>query len=636
MGKLNKQIKQVVDPVLLLVALNKQMLSAGCLGLLLMPLSFSLPAVEAVANADLEQLLESATRLQLAKDPGWLNLLHYKSHVFTGVYSQADDGEFFLAADGHVNAQAELQATLKDLWLNKHGQCKFPARLHWLDARLHFKQQLPVVECVEFNQWRDKLAVSTVTLVFPSMYLNNPASMFGHTFLRLDQKNKPALLNYTLSYAARSDADDTAIEYVYKGLAGGYAGVFAVQPYFETVQSYGDIEHRDIWEYSLNLTQAEVDQLIRHAWEIRHTQFDYYFLRENCSYRLLSVLDVARPGINMTRQNNFPVYAAPVDTVRAVMDGGFVKQKNYRPSISSRIEQMNQQLSATGRNAVFHIVDQHNDLLLDDFSALEQAQILDLAEDINEFKQQGRDNRLMSARSRLDIAGQQTYVFDQLSADQGHATARGHISYGEEDQQAFIELAIRPVFHDLLDKPDGFVKGAAISVMDARLRWFEERQDVQLQQLTLFNLISLAPVKRWVTPVSARLSISIEQQHVNGVDDISVMHLDSGLGLSVEQGLAIFYLLADFSAEYSGWYEKNHKGYLGAEAGAVFNFDSGRMLFAAQWLNGVSGGQDFRDSYQWGYQFDLAKDRAVRFDYELIKYDWLENKSLDLKYLIYF
>jgi len=597
-----------------------------CLPLLVMP----------VQADELDNLIASARHLQLAADPDWLNLLHYKSHVFTGVYSQADDGEFFLASNGKENAEAELIATLHALFNNKETQCRFPARLYWLNSQLNFQQQLPVADCHEFNQWKNKLAVADVTLIFPSMYLNNPASMFGHTFLRLDQRNQPALLDYTLSYAARSDADDSAFEYVYKGLSGGYAGVFAVQPYFETVQSYGDIEHRDIWEFSLNLNQAEVDQLMRHVWEIRGIQFDYYFLRENCSYRLLSLLDVARPGVNMTQQHQFPVYAAPVDTVRAMIDAGFVENKHYRPAISSRIQQMYQQLNSSARTEVFNLVDNRQSLQFEHFKQYEQAQILELAQEINEFKKQDTDHYLLSARSRLDFGDRPTFEFKNISADQGHDTARWSVAYGEENNQSFVELGIRPVFHDLLDKADGFVRGAAISVLDTRLRWFDEQQKFQLQQLNIFELISLSPIEKWMTPLSVRLDISVQQQTVNNIDDAYIMSVDSGMGLSAGWGRSIVYLLADLAVEYSGYYEKNYKVYLGAEIGAVIPFEASRLLLGVQSLNGISGDKDSRDHYQMGYQFDLDKNHAIRFVYEKVEYDRQENKSLDVKYLLYF
>ena len=36
--------------------------------------------------------------------------------------------------------------------------------------------------------------------------------------------------------------------------------------------------------------------MLQHIWELRDIVFDYYFFDENCSMRLLELLDVARPG----------------------------------------------------------------------------------------------------------------------------------------------------------------------------------------------------------------------------------------------------------------------------------------------------------------------------------------------------
>ena len=59
-------------------------------------------------------------------------------------------------------------------------------------------------------------------------------------------------------------------------------------------------EHRDLWEYRLTLTPAELDRLVRHLWELLPTYYDYYFFDENCSYHLLALLEVARPGLRLT------------------------------------------------------------------------------------------------------------------------------------------------------------------------------------------------------------------------------------------------------------------------------------------------------------------------------------------------
>ena len=70
--------------------------------------------------------------------------------------------------------------------------------------------------------------------------------------------------------------------------------------------------------------------MVEHVWELRQVRFDYYFFDENCSFRLLELLEVARPSLRLTDQ--FPLTAIPADTVRAVREAGLITEVNYRPS----------------------------------------------------------------------------------------------------------------------------------------------------------------------------------------------------------------------------------------------------------------------------------------------------------------
>ena len=73
-------------------------------------------------------------------------------------------------------------------------------------------------------------------------------------------------------------------------------------PYYRKVREYNDIESRDIWEYKLKLSEEEVSRVLLHLWEMQRAEFDYYFLDENCSYQLLSLLDVAREDLHLTKE----------------------------------------------------------------------------------------------------------------------------------------------------------------------------------------------------------------------------------------------------------------------------------------------------------------------------------------------
>lgn len=350
------------------------------------PRFFSALLAFALTSQALAEQVPIDNRLrELAHDPAWLTLGHYRPDTLgSGYTSQADDPDFFISPEGKTSPHAELVATLEAIRKpgkgDSHARCRFPARDHWLREQL----ELPEAEisCPTFQEWRDTLNTETVTLVFAASYLNSPSSMFGHTFLRLDppQTDEKAdlLLASTISYAADAAAHDSEIMFAYRGIFGGYPGITTIQPYYEKIRLYSDIENRDLWEYQLNLTPAETDMLLAHAWEIREKNFDYYFFDENCAYRLLALIDVSRPGTNLL--DEVSTHAIPSDTVRWVVDHDLVASVNYRPSSATVVEHYIDQLSQEERDLAANLAYGERSVESDAIESLPpeaRAQVLD-------------------------------------------------------------------------------------------------------------------------------------------------------------------------------------------------------------------------------------------------------------------
>ncbi|MDO8697809.1 MAG: DUF4105 domain-containing protein, partial [Pseudomonas sp.] len=217
------------------------------------------------ASALAQPQLSDARLQQLATDSYWLSLGHYETGKLSGWRSHVDDPKFFLAATGPSQPAAELSATLAALYApanlgDRHAQCVFPARTRWLRAQLQL-QDLPQPACAEFATWYQDIAPHSAVLIYPAAYLNSPSSMFGHTLLRIDQadsdSNNTALLSYALNFGAFIEGSDNSMLYAWKGLMGGYPGLFALVPYREKLAEYTRLENRDLWEYRLNLTPEE-------------------------------------------------------------------------------------------------------------------------------------------------------------------------------------------------------------------------------------------------------------------------------------------------------------------------------------------------------------------------------------------
>jgi hypothetical protein len=317
-----------------------------------------------------------------------------------GYTSLIDSPGFFSAERGKADPQAELEATLAAFFAPparrqsapdaqqqpQHPQCAFVARYRWLKAALDFDPaRLPEQPCPQFAEWLAEIAPERVTLVFPAAYLNNPSSMFGHTLLRLDradQDERTRLLAYAVNYGAVT-GEDLGIMFAVHGLTGGYRGTYSVLPYHAMVRQYTDYENRDIWEYQLNLSPAETLRLVEHLWELRDQYANYFFFDENCSYQLLFLLDVARPGMALSA--NFPLHAIPADTVRAVVaQDGMVERTVFRPSSRTVIEHRLGMLDTAERALVDDLADRRrpvDDPALAALAPARRAAVLELVAD---------------------------------------------------------------------------------------------------------------------------------------------------------------------------------------------------------------------------------------------------------------
>ncbi|MEZ5906490.1 MAG: DUF4105 domain-containing protein [Geminicoccaceae bacterium] len=306
------------------------------------------------ARADaayLDELIAKAEAEGLASAPAWETLGHYRPNwLGRGRKSLIDSEGFFLAKNGKSDPSSELEATLAAFFAPaetggepalQHPQCRFVARYRWLKEQLDFDPaRLPEQDCAELDAWLATIDATSVTLIFPAAYLNNPASMFGHTLLRFDRPNQTEetrLLSYAVNYGAWTGTDNGVL-FAVLGLTGGYEGTYSVEPYYELVKRYSDLENRDIWEYQLDFSEEEVGRMLAHLWELRDQYSDYYFFDENCSYQLLFLLDAARPGLDLV--DDFDLHVIPTDSVRSVVRReGLLRHTVFRPSGETRLQQ---------------------------------------------------------------------------------------------------------------------------------------------------------------------------------------------------------------------------------------------------------------------------------------------------------
>ena len=142
-----------------------------------------------------KKMAEKALNEKIYDERMWHVLMQYKKPAGRKLRSLVDDEKFFLAENGKYSPKDELKATIYALFDydlsknddNNHPVCVFSGRREWLVERLDIdRNKLPKKSCTKYNEFKEKLDPSSVTVIFPFMYLKNPASMFGHTMLRIN------------------------------------------------------------------------------------------------------------------------------------------------------------------------------------------------------------------------------------------------------------------------------------------------------------------------------------------------------------------------------------------------------------------------------------------------------------------
>ncbi|MBI5587604.1 MAG: DUF4105 domain-containing protein [Deltaproteobacteria bacterium] len=497
-----------------------------------------------------ESLVNEAVSRRLFEKREWRALLHYKPSVFNRLRSLIDDPVFFTSKDGKTDPRKEMEETVRsffrtDVSGDAHPQCRFIGRFEWLSRELNIKKELlPQEDCKGYKELVDVLKPASAVLVFPVSHMNSPASMFGHTFLRIDSPSESKLFSYAVNYSASTD-ETNGILFAFRGIFGFYNGYYSILPYYEKIKEYNNLENRDIWEYKLNLTVEEVKRMVRHIWELKDTYSYYYFFDENCSYNLLLLLEAARPEVNLTE--GLPGWVIPMDTVKAIEDARMMEEEaGYRPSRATRIRYIESITGVDAQDMAEKIAKNETDPAgVSDSAAIEREErirTLDLSAEYMQYlyakKRLAKDDymkrylKVLSARSKLGL-GEEYRIPHGVAPEKGHGTSRVYAGAGVKRGSAYQTLGVRPANHDLSDPIDGYLPGAAISFLDTELRYNYTERKFSLEKLTLVEIVSISEIDRFFKPVSWKVATGVYREEYARRRHRTVFDLNGGPGASV-------------------------------------------------------------------------------------------------------
>ncbi len=614
----------------------------------------------------LSQLITQANAKQLAQSPVWHALLHYKKNFIGRLRSEVDSAEFFLSAQGSTVSQLELVATLAAFFSDKaiaptkySAQCRFPARFYWLNQQLKFDaNRLSTEVCDDLQIYYQAMAPESLSVIFPSAHPNSPSSMFGHTLLRInkkDQTENTRMLAFSVNYAAQIDPEQDMLSYTVLGLTGGFMGKFMVLPYYLKLREYGQIENRDLWEYDLNISKQQLDFILRHTFELTPSYFDYYFFTENCSYHLLSLLDITHADQPMTDQ--FPGWTIPVDTLKLMRQRNLISGYRFFPSLARKINHRQQQLTGDEIALVLLAYENGFESVVEEMEQLEsvqQVKILDLLTDYLRFRKikdsekkvssklNQAERQVLSYRSKLRIPSQTLNIDPPgVSPDRGHETARTGLTFGAANRINYIDLEWRPAYHDALDSSQGFLSNSALEFMKLKLRYFPEDNTAQLQQINILNIQSIEPRNQFFSSYSWHANVDWNKTLIDNQGAWrSIAKFNGGQGLSyrLSQKIdSVLYGFIDGTLLLGDGLVDNYSVLPGLFVGyTVEPIQGWRIQLLANYDKGIIGDKLTQTRVSLQQSFSINRSINIRLQADRQKFAGLTYNNFSIQAYVYF
>lgn len=476
----------------------------------------------------------------LAYGKEWLRLLHYKQS-FGSYKGLINSDKFYVSSDGRYNPEAEMKAEIAVFNKNENIKCEFPARFNWLKEQGLVKGNLK--NCQEYQKFIEDVKPNGITLLFTDAYLNNPASMFGHTLVRIDTARKGTQMLAHGSNFGVNSGSDTGLAFVLKGLFGGYDGSYTLSPYWTVINTYNNIENRDIWEYKLNLSQSEQLKFVDHLYEMKDVKVQYFFLSKNCSYMILELLEAVRPELELSAKHQY--WAIPLDTLKTVKEvSGLVGDVNYRPARYTKIQSSLQSMNKKQYKAFLQAVKQQN-YEMTEIAEEEKPEVLETAYQYYQYLYNARDMELqdyrknsfavLRLRSRMPVAKEKEITGEDPSLS--HNSVQAEFRSGVYNKHSYEEVALRPAYTSITDDSFGLIKGAGIRVTDSSWRYYNQKHKFVLQKFTILGIDSLVPADRVFSRYSYKTYFGLLREY-NPQTEREGYVVDIGFGVGKTYALA--------------------------------------------------------------------------------------------------
>ncbi len=568
-----------------------------------------------------------------ATEPKWLALIRYQ-HKILSYESEVDSPQYFLHKQGKTNPWLEYIETKKQLTESQEIICEFPARAMLMHS-LNEINKPDFSTCKKYLNFKNKLNLTAVSLIFSGYYINKPASAFGHTFFRLrsaeGQKKNNDLLDFGVDFNANVDTNNPLM-YGVKGILGGFSSNFKLMPYYAKIREYNDMENRELWDYELNFTDKDLKFFVAHLFEMNRALYEYYYFTENCSYHVLNFINAIRPDWQtMAKLDKF---VPPVQTIHALYNKpNVVKKIKYLPAQNKKFFKRYDSFNKKNKKFIKKIIKSENFESLNGLEPQLQNLMLDTLNDYYDYKYATalldqkhaqhksaakRKYLLNVMRSKNNIQSQKLN-FDSYYSQaphNSHNTKRIKLGYLNNNHRDGVDFEMRFSFHDYMDRQIGFIPFSRSVLGRLKLKYFEHEK-IKLDEFAIVNVDSLRPLHAIEKTFSWRFGLGIADNRVSKNQELNP-YMNFSLGVSLRFGDFLVSSFIKTQQSYQTKFPRDYTASIGPELLLIFNNDF--IAFSSEYARSLNFSpiKSYQTTINNKFRLHFSKNTSLYLSHEFI------------------
>ncbi len=490
-------------------------------------------------------VVDQAVEAKLYNSHIWHRLLHLHKDENSAINTQK-----YLLSYEDFTPKNELILTINSFYEDNQSICKYPARFEWIKNEMNLTNaDFPSVKCEDFNEYLEKTNPTDLKLVFVSEQVKSPSSMMGHAFFKLegnDKDGKP--IEHAVSFFTIIDTINIP-NLLLKSTITGMKGFFTLSPYKTQKQRYLIKEDRNIWEYTLNLSDYQKKLIYYHFWELKDIDIKYLLAGFNCATIVDDMLGIT----DKNYKENQSLWITPKDVIKRASAHKLLNSSILSPSKTWELNMLSESMSANKLNEIKNIVFNKEETKIKDFKYsnddktehLEKMLIASYADylDTNVNILSTVEANKIKNLAKIDDEKYNVDLTKYKNPLNTFDDTQVSLSYQNVDGKGGIKLGFLPATNTLYDDNREYFSESSLKTGDFSL--LINKNSIRIDSFDIFSMQSLIPWNTFTENFSSEFKLNYEKHYTNNLEEYHAYNVSGGVGVTkkIHDDIFIFTLM---------------------------------------------------------------------------------------------